>query len=189
VHQPSAVEDDETEPALHHYRVSGMPKTVNGLPVHPLLVHVTVTVLPLAALLVLLAGVWPGARRRLSVAPLILAVVALILLPLTYKSGNNLRAMVGTSPAIRRHVHLAHQLLFPVLGLVLAAIVVEIVRRRSARVTIERRRDSGSLVLSVIAAILAVVFSVGTAVQTVRVGEAGARAVWGHTAGNQVVNR
>jgi uncharacterized membrane protein len=158
-----------------------IPKTINGLPLHPLVIHVTVVLLPLAALAVLLAGVWPRARRSFRVAPLVLSVLAVLLLAVTYQTGNNLRSEIGTTPLIARHVHLAHQLLIPVLGLVLASIVIEIVRRQGGRDRQPARADSGSTVLVVIAAVLAVVFAVGTGVQTVRVGEAGARAVWGHT--------
>jgi hypothetical protein len=159
-----------------------MPKTVHGLPVHPLLIHATVTVLPLAALAVLLAALWPGARRRLSTAPLTLAVLALILLPLSYASGENLKHEVGDGRLIQRHEQLAHQLLWPVLGLVVAAIAVELLRRRPQPRTVSSgRRDRGSTSLALIAAALAVVLAVGTTVQTIRVGEAGARAVWGRT--------
>jgi hypothetical protein len=166
-----------------------IPKTINGLPLHPLIIHATVVMLPLAAISVLVAGLWPRARRYLHVAPVVLSVVALILLPLSYKSGENLKDEIGGGPLIERHEELAHQLLWPVIGLLVAAIVIEFVRRRgdtsgaptgglqgraqTARV------DAGVAPLAVIAAVLAVVFSVWTTVQTVRVGEAGAKAVWG----------
>lgn len=166
-----------------------IPNTINGLPLHPLVIHATVTVLPLAALAVLLAGVWPRARRAFNVAPLVLSVIAVLLLGVTYKTGNNLRAEIGSNPLIARHVHLAHQLLVPVLGLVIASVVIEIVRRQGTRQGSGSgggrqpvRADNGSTVLAVIAAVLAVVFAVGTTVQTVRVGEAGAKAVWNHVA-------
>jgi hypothetical protein len=161
-----------------------IPKTIDGLPLHPLVIHATVVLLPLTALVLLLAGVWPRARRYFHVAPLVLSVLSALLLGVTYQTGNNLRAEIGTTPLIARHEHLAHQLAIPVLGMVLASFVVEIVRRQGNRDQQPVRADSGSTVLVVIAAVLAVVFAVGTAVQTARVGEAGARAVWGHTISN-----
>ncbi len=160
-----------------------IPKTIDGLPLHPLIVHATVVLLPVAALAVLLAGVWPRARQYLNVGPLVLSVLALILLPITYTTGLNLKKEVGATPAINHHEHLAHQLLIPVIGLVVAALLVELVRRRrTSRGLTEAPGDSGAAGLAVIAGLLAVVFAVGTIVQTVRVGEAGARALWGHTA-------
>ena len=41
-----------------------MPETVFGLPTHAIVVHATVVLLPLAALVVLLHAFWPAARRR-----------------------------------------------------------------------------------------------------------------------------
>jgi hypothetical protein len=158
-----------------------IPKTIDGLPLHPLVIHATVVLLPLTALVILLAGVWPKARRYFNVAPLVLSVLAAVLLAVTFQTGNNLKSEIGTTPLITRHEHLAHQLSIPVLGMVLAGILIEIVRRQGNREQQPALADSGSTVLVVIAAVLAVVFALGTTVQTVRVGEAGARAVWGHT--------
>jgi hypothetical protein len=166
-----------------------IPKTVNGLPLHPLIIHATVVILPLAALTVLVAGLWPRARQHLHVLPVVLSAIALILLPLSYKSGENLKAQVGDNPLIDRHEHLAHQLLWPVIGLLVAAVVVEVVRRTgradqpysaSANRAVRVRSDAGSTALAVVGALLAVVFSIWTTVQVVRVGEAGAKAVWSH---------
>jgi hypothetical protein len=176
-----ASRDNPADPPRTYWKAHAViPKTIDGLPLHPLVIHATVTLLPLAALVLLLAGVWPRARRYFHVAPLVLSVLAAILLVVTYQTGNDLKEQIGTTPLIARHEHLAHQLLIPVLGMVLASFVVEIVRRQGNRVSPAVRADSGSTVLAVIAAVLAVVFALGTAVQTVRVGEAGAKAVWGH---------
>jgi hypothetical protein len=161
-----------------------MPKTIGGLPVHPLLVHATVTVLPLAALLVLLAALWPTARRRLSFLPVAFSILAVILLPLSFESGDNLEAAVGGGRLVARHEHLAHQLLWPVVGLAVASLVVELTRHLGPPPAAPgaRAHDRGSTAVSVTAAVLAIVFSITTVAQTVRVGEAGARAVWGHAA-------
>ena len=43
--------------------------TVFGLPLHPLIVHATVVVVPAAALAVLLATFWPRFRRWASWGP------------------------------------------------------------------------------------------------------------------------
>ena len=160
-----------------------IPKTIDGLPLHPLIIHATVVLLPVAALAVVLAGVWPTARQYLNVGPLVLSVLALILLPITFVTGMNLKDELGATPAIDRHEHLAHQLLVPVIGLVVVAILIEVVRRRSTdRRLTTARVDSGRTGLAVVAGVLAVVFGLATIIQTARVGEAGARAVWGHTA-------
>jgi hypothetical protein len=192
-----AVQDTDHEPTLEiavrrpEGPITVIPKTVDGLPLHPLIIHATVVMLPLAALSVAIAGLWPRARRQLHVTPLILSVLALILLPLSFQSGENLKEFTGSNPLIERHEELAHQLLWPVIGLFVAALLIEIVRRRSSahrqptQLHAGRREmvtaDSGSTALAMIAGVLAVVFSVWTTVQTVRVGEAGAKAVWSHS--------
>ena len=44
-----------------------MPDEFNGLPIHILLVHAVVVLVPLAALLTMLSAVWPAARRRIGI--------------------------------------------------------------------------------------------------------------------------
>ena len=72
-----------------------MLDTVFGLPVHPLLVHATVVIVPLAALAVLLAAVWPRFRAWAGWGPLALAVAAVVLAPLSTSSGEELEHRVG----------------------------------------------------------------------------------------------
>ncbi|MFC3996210.1 hypothetical protein ACFOVU_09810 [Nocardiopsis sediminis] len=61
--------------------------TINGLPAHVLLVHAVVTLLPLAALLLVLTAVWPMARRLLAGPNAILALVVVFLVPITVEAG------------------------------------------------------------------------------------------------------
>ena len=57
--------------------------TIWGLPAHALLVHAIVVLAPLTALLEILCGFWPAARRRLVWLVLALAVVTTVLTPIT----------------------------------------------------------------------------------------------------------
>ena len=61
--------------------------TVNGLPVHALLVHFIVVLAPLTAGLAILCAVWPAARQRLVWLVLALAAATMALTPLTTDSG------------------------------------------------------------------------------------------------------
>jgi uncharacterized membrane protein len=61
---------------------------IAGLPAHVLLVHFLVVLAPLTALLEILCGVWPAARRRLVWLVLALAVVTTVLTPLTTSAGH-----------------------------------------------------------------------------------------------------
>ena len=67
-----------------------MPDTVFGLPAHPLIVHATAVLVPLAALLVILAGCWPRFRAWAGPLPMGLSLVGLVLTPLSTASGENL---------------------------------------------------------------------------------------------------
>jgi len=60
-----------------------MVEEINGLPAHVLLVHAVVIVIPLAALLTVLSALWPAARRRLGIVTPIVALIALILVPVS----------------------------------------------------------------------------------------------------------
>ncbi len=74
--------------------------TINGLPLHPLLVHLVVVLVPLSALMAIAAVCWPAARARLGgiLTPLV-TLVALIALPLTTSAGGeSLEEQVGPQP-------------------------------------------------------------------------------------------
>ena len=57
--------------------------TVNDLPVHILLVHAIVVLLPLSALLLVLSTLWPAARAKLACSNAILSVLVVVLVPIT----------------------------------------------------------------------------------------------------------
>ncbi|MGH3094387.1 MAG: hypothetical protein ACRDMV_00120 [Streptosporangiales bacterium] len=88
-----------------------MPHEINGLPTHVLLVHVTVIAVPLAAASTVASAVWPAARRRLGVLTPVLALVALVCVPVTVDAGEWLGARVGHTPLVARHADLAAGLL------------------------------------------------------------------------------
>jgi hypothetical protein len=145
--------------------------TINGLPLHPLVVHAVVVLLPLTALCVILHAVWPTAARRLGVVTPILGLICVVLVPIATHSGDELSKEFGSPlpPLIAHHEHLADRMLPWTIALALAAIAVYAARRWP--------RGGRALLIGV--AGLAVVAAVGTAVTVAQVGEAGARAVWG----------
>jgi len=145
-----------------------VPETVFGLPAHPLIVHATVVLVPLGALLVLLHAVWPAARRRLGVVTPLVALVGLVLTPLSTESGENLERAVGRSELVEEHAHLADGLLPWMVALFVVAVAVYVLGRRPA----------GPRLVGVVAAVLALVAVVGVTQQVVRIGHSGAEAVW-----------
>lgn len=143
--------------------------TIFGLPVHPLVVHATVVIVPTAAVAVALAAFWPRFRRHGALAALVLSVVALVLVPLSTQSGESLQRRVGSSALVERHAELADGLLPFVIVLVVAAAAIWWLQRRGTPLRAP---------LTALVAVVAVVGVVGTAVQVVRIGHSGAEAAW-----------
>ena len=89
--------------------------TISGLPAHPLIVHATVVLVPLAAAAVALHTFWPAARARLGLVTLGAAVLAVVLVPLSTSSGEQLEhdvlgvlavlVVVGTTQQVVRIGH------------------------------------------------------------------------------------
>ena len=80
-----------------------MPSEIFGLPLHPLIVHATAVLVPLAALLVIAVVVSPRLRAWAGPLPMALSLIALILTPLSTASGENLERQVGESPLVEKH--------------------------------------------------------------------------------------
>ena len=159
-----------------------MPDNVFGLPLHPLVVHATVVIVPVAALTVLLAALWPRFRRWAGPLPLGLAVVGLILDPLSTSSGESLEHKVGHSALIERHSHLADGLLPWMIALVVMAAGLYAWHWRPTRNSTDTggdtTRGSGRGWVPVAISALAVIAALGTGVQVVLIGHSGAEAAW-----------
>lgn len=167
--------------------------TIFGLPVHALVVHATVVVVPTAALSVALAAGWPRFRRWAGFLPLLLSLVAVILVPISTSSGEALEKRVGQSDLVEQHAHLADGLLLPVLVLAVAALAVYWVQLKEHAVhtpggwaarAIERTGGPGRPGVAVLAAVslVAAVGVIGTVVQVARIGHSGAEAAWSDVA-------
>ncbi|MHA6667770.1 DUF2231 domain-containing protein [Homoserinimonas sp. A447] len=142
------------------------------LPLHPLLVHLTVVLIPVAALAVVLAAVWPAARRRLGLLPPLLALAALVMVPITTTAGTWLAERVGRTPLVDRHEALGNSILPWVIALFVVALAIW-AWHQFAKTTGRAR-----LVVSVILAAAAVAVAAGSVVIIVQIGDSGARAVW-----------
>jgi hypothetical protein len=151
--------------------------TIAGLPLHPLVVHATEVLVPSAALVVALAALWPLFRRWARLLPLGLALLALILVPISTQSGEALQERVRDSALISTHADLAEGLLPWSLGLVVVAAVLLWWNRKEAEV----RTASAPKWVALALAVTAVVAATGTTFQAVRVGHSGATAVWSQT--------
>jgi uncharacterized membrane protein len=154
---------------------------INGIPVHPLVVHAVVVLLPLSILGTVLIAVRPAWRATYGPLVVVLAAIATVLVPVATSSGEALEKRVG-DPG--KHAQLGDQLLWfalPLLVLVLAQVVWDRLRRR--QVDAGAREARGGARAGTVLAVLAVLAAVAAGVQVYRVGDSGARAVWGDRVG------
>jgi hypothetical protein len=112
-----------------------VPEFVTGLPVHALVVHFVVVLLPLAVLGAVVVALWPAARKRYGWLVVAVAAVGTALVQVAVDSGDNLKARVGTTPEIEEHERLGDQMLWwalPLFVTVLALMVLHEMSRRQA---------------------------------------------------------
>ncbi|MFZ2509636.1 MAG: DUF2231 domain-containing protein [Gordonia sp. (in: high G+C Gram-positive bacteria)] len=152
--------------------------TIVGLPLHPLIVHLVVVIVPVTALVGVAVSVWPRARTYLGWFPPLLALVALIAVPIASSAGEALEEKVPGTSAIERHAELGDIVILgvgPLFGLMALQWLLDqsVVYRRiplSDDALVWVRRGTGAAVIvAAIASIWLVVLA----------GDTGARAVWG----------
>ncbi|MET8782034.1 MULTISPECIES: DUF2231 domain-containing protein [unclassified Streptomyces] len=152
---------------------------INGLPAHVLLVHVVVVLIPLTALALVTAALWPRAARRLGPLLPLLALAALVSVPLTTHAGEWLEQHVDNSALVRRHTELGDGLLPWALGVFVLAAVVWWTAGRAAA---EPRQGGGArwaaLPVRIVVGVLSLVVAVGAVVDVYRIGDSGAKAAW-----------
>lgn len=154
---------------------------INGIPVHPLVVHVIVVLLPLATLGTIAIAARPRWRRPYGPLVVTAALVSTVLCPAATESGEALEERVG-EPG--EHAELGESLIWFSLALLLAsAALVYLQRQHERRVAADGAAATSSTALTVVA-VVAVVAGLAAAVQVYRVGDSGAEAVWGDAAGS-----
>jgi hypothetical protein len=156
-----------------------MDYQLNGLPLHILLVHGVVVLVPLAALCTVLSLLWPKARLRLGILMPLADLAALALVYIAQQAGEWLLLRVGQTPAIAHHAALGRELLPWSWGLAAAGVMTWLWHRFSIGQKLARRMGRTGARLATALAVLVVLFACGGMVaQVVLVGDAGSRAVW-----------
>ena len=168
-----------------------VPTFVSGLPVHPLVVHAVVVLLPMAVVGSVLVAVWPAIRARWAWPVVVLTAAAVVAIPLATSTGEGLEHNLPRTPAIAAHAELGDQLLVfaaPLLVCVAALAFLDRRRRHSVdaaptggpgAMTASTATSGGARLVAVLVAALTVGFAVVCAVQVFRIGDSGARAAWG----------
>ncbi|WP_345414525.1 DUF2231 domain-containing protein [Pseudonocardia xishanensis] len=176
-----------------------MPTFLSGLPLHPLVVHAVVVLVPAAVLGALAVALWPAARRRWGWPVLVLTALAAVSVPIATSTGEGLEHQLPRTAALAAHAELGDQLLVfvgPLLVTVLGLVLVERWRRAPAGALAPAahgpaRADGpgtaraprvgapAARVSLAVLAVLTVLLAGAAAVQVVRIGDSGARAAWG----------
>ena len=142
---------------------------INGLPLHPLLVHAAVVFTPLAALTALSYALVTRWRERLRWPMLALAVVATLAVVAAYLSGKSFLAStpeLAQLPLVETHEERGQLLLWLTLGFGVVAAVSGWLHARAGPVQLGLR-------------VLLALAAAAVLVQVVLTGDAGSRAVWG----------
>lgn len=144
--------------------------TINGLPAHPLLVHLVLVMLPLSSLMAITGSVWPAAQRKFGFLTPLAALGAMIFVPITIHAGEQLaEAMHLTGAAITDHEALGRR----ILPFSIALAVTSIGQWSYLRFAPRRRW------MTIMIALLVIASAVLTTVQVALAGDAGAHLVWG----------
>jgi hypothetical protein len=176
-----------------------MPEDLFGLPIHILLLHIVVVLLPIVAAATVVATLSSRFRHRWRIATVIATFGVSLFVPLTSQAGESLAERLPESATIARHADIGNQLVIwtAVFGLSpFAVVAIDLVRRASADphgLTPAETWTTGYLpqpwrvappgwTASTfrVAQVLALVTAVGVTVMVILAGHTGARAVWAH---------
>lgn len=140
--------------------------TFNGLPVHPLVVHAVVVLLPLSALGAILIAAVP--RWSPTYGPLVWAgaFISAGAAWIAQESGEALAAKVGVPPI---HMEYGEKVKFAAALLFVLVFVLWLLDRRT----------SPRSLLGKLLAVAVVIVAIGSIVITLLAGDSGAQAVWG----------
>ena len=154
-------------------------QTVNGLPAHVLLVHAIVVLLPLSAALLALTAIWPAARRRLAGPNAILALLVVVLVPITTSAGEFLEHRLAPNSLIHRHAELGDTAIYAAIGVAVLALIVWWRQREGTGATPARAYLApASRAVTTVVTVAAIVVAGAAVYDVVRIGDSGAKASW-----------
>ncbi len=145
--------------------------TIFGLPVHALVVHGVLGLIPLAALAAIAIALVPRWRGRFGYFVLALTTAALLAVPVMTQSGEALKRRLNAggivAKQIERHEQAGELVLWPVLALWVLTLLVVFLHRRPHSQAADRAL--GALVVAA---------GLGAAAAVTIAGHLGATAVW-----------
>jgi Predicted membrane protein (DUF2231) len=144
-----------------------------GIPLHPLVVHAAVVLVPLAALGTLIVAFWPQALRRFGWVLTFLSAGGLVGAILARESGEELFESMGeeASSTLDRHMTLGNWVFVPTLVMTVALLAMMLLTWR-------RQADERPGWLYWVSAVVATLAALASLVLVIMVGHSGATAVW-----------
>jgi uncharacterized membrane protein len=153
--------------------------TIHGIPLHPLVVHAAVVLVPLAALFAAAYAVLPQRRWQTRTPAALLAIAAAASVQLAAMTGDQLKSSLHEDTSIiRTHEHWAG-LLQAACWALAALVVVAWWALPHENPLPDRDHRHGVRLLALPLSVLLPLASVTVLVLVVLTGDAGARAVWG----------
>ncbi len=149
-----------------------MPETIGGIPLHPLVVHAVVVLIPLAALGVIAIALVPKWRSRFGILVVAVTAFATAMVPIATSTGETLEERVGESELVEEHAELGEAVLYTAVPLLILAVALWWLGWRAQRDAPAPRW------LKLLVPIVSVVVAAIAIVQMVLVGHSGAEAVW-----------
>lgn len=150
-----------------------MPDAIGGIPLHPLVVHVVIVLIPLTGIGVILVAFIPRWRQRYGGLVALFALAALIATPIAKMSGENFRDELGATDRIQTHADLGEKMLYFSIALFIVAVLLWWVGKREAQ------REPYGRGLTVTISVVSVVVAVAATGWVIRVGHSGSNAAWG----------
>ena len=142
--------------------------TFDGLPVHALVLHATVVLLPLMSLVTVLVAVVPRWRKGPAVATAVIDAGLIGLVWATAESGDKLQVRLSQRAGeviAKEHGDRGGLMIWFAVALFAAALLTVLIARRGG-------------ILAGLAIVVAIACAAGTVGWTIYTGDAGARAVW-----------
>lgn len=146
--------------------MDSLPELVNGLPLHPLVVHLAVVMVPLTGLLAVLMVLAPRFSARFGPLVAVLAWLGVAAGAVAKESGEMLQETIRRAS----EVHVDSGDLFPMFAIAQAALITLLWFA-------DRRGGRG--IFGVLIALLTLVAVIAAGYWTYRTGDSGAQEVWG----------
>jgi uncharacterized membrane protein len=147
---------------------------IQGLPLHPLIIHAVVVLVPLAALGGIAISLLTWARKRYGSLVVVGAFGAAVSTGIAQLAGQALyNERPQRSTALEFHASIGGQLLLWVILLFVGTVVVMLAQR-----LIDQEKPRGRVAL-IAGAVITVAMALVSVIQVVRIGHAGSVAVWG----------